>query len=82
MIGDDHKPKQVGTVGDTKEIQTKIKKEDWNEYHVTARGFGKTQPIVPNDTNANRQKNRRVEMVVSGEIIGTKFVAPVPAAQP
>lgn len=51
-----------------------------NGDNVTARGFGKTQPIVPNDTNANRQRNRRVEMVVSGEIIGTKFVAP--AAEP
>ncbi len=47
---------------------------------VTARGLGKTAPIAPNDTNANRQKNRRVEMVISGEIIGTKLtvtVAPV-----
>lgn len=40
---------------------------------VTARGLGKTQPIAPNDTAANRQKNRRVEMVISGEIIGTKL---------
>jgi len=40
---------------------------------IAARGYGKTQPIAPNDTNANRQKNRRVEMVVSGEIIGTKL---------
>ena len=47
---------------------------------VTARGLGKAQPIAPNDTIANRQKNRRVEMVISGEIIGTKLtvtVAPV-----
>jgi outer membrane protein OmpA-like peptidoglycan-associated protein len=57
-----------------------------NGDSVTSRGLGKTQPIAPNDTNANRQKNRRVEMVVSGEIIGTKLtvtVAPVaPAAPP
>jgi putative membrane-bound dehydrogenase-like protein len=39
VIGDDHKPKVVGSVGDTKEIQAKIKKEDWNEYHIIARGF-------------------------------------------
>jgi len=39
VIGDDHKPKQVGTLGDTKEIQSKIKKEDWNSYHITAKGF-------------------------------------------
>ena len=29
----------VGTVGDSKEIQSKIKKDDWNTYHVIARGF-------------------------------------------
>jgi outer membrane protein OmpA-like peptidoglycan-associated protein len=40
------------------------------ENSVTARGFGKTQPVVSNDTAAGRQQNRRVEMVVSGEIIG------------
>lgn len=39
VIGDDHKPKVIEKIGDSKEIQTKIKKEDWNEYHVTAKGF-------------------------------------------
>jgi len=38
---------------------------------ITTRGFGKTQPVVSNDTAAGRQRNRRVELVVSGEIIGT-----------
>jgi outer membrane protein OmpA-like peptidoglycan-associated protein len=48
-----------------------------NSDSVTARGLGKTHPIAPNDTNANRQKNRRVEMVISGEIIGTKLTVTV-----
>ena len=39
VIGDDHKPKVVEQFGDTKEIQSKIKKEDWNEYLITAKGF-------------------------------------------
>jgi len=38
---------------------------------LTAMGFGKDNPVAPNDTAAGRQKNRRVELVVSGDIIGT-----------
>ncbi len=37
---------------------------------VTAKGFGKTQPVASNDTPEGRQKNRRVELVVNGEAIG------------
>jgi outer membrane protein OmpA-like peptidoglycan-associated protein len=27
-------------------------------------GFGRTRPIAPNDTRANREKNRRVDIVI------------------
>jgi outer membrane protein OmpA-like peptidoglycan-associated protein len=37
---------------------------------VTARGFGKTQPVASNDTAEGRQHNRRVELVLSGDAIG------------
>jgi len=40
---------------------------------VTSYGFGKTSPVVDNSSAAGRQKNRRVEIVVSGEVIGTKI---------
>ena len=43
------------------------------EGNVTAQGFGKTMPIADNDTAAGRQKNRRVEIIVSGEVIGVKI---------
>ena len=39
---------------------------------VTAKGFGKTQPVGTNDTAEGRQINRRVELVVSGEAIGAQ----------
>jgi OOP family OmpA-OmpF porin len=31
---------------------------------ITTRGLGETRPLVPNDSDANRQKNRRVEIVI------------------
>jgi len=43
---------------------------------MTSRGFGKTQPVASNDTAEGRQQNRRVEMIVSGDVIGTT-VGPV-----
>jgi outer membrane protein OmpA-like peptidoglycan-associated protein len=38
---------------------------------VTAQGFGNTLPVASNQNSAGRQENRRVELVVSGESIGT-----------
>lgn len=37
---------------------------------VSAKGFGNTLPVATNDDSAGRQRNRRVELVVSGEAIG------------
>jgi len=38
---------------------------------IASHGFGEGQPVATNDTATGRQQNRRVELVVSGEIIGT-----------
>ena len=46
---------------------------------VTTRGFGKTQPVASNDTAAGRQQNRRVELVISGDIIGVAIASPIAA---
>jgi outer membrane protein OmpA-like peptidoglycan-associated protein len=38
---------------------------------VSATGFGNTSPVSSNGNSAGRQENRRVELVVSGEAIGS-----------
>jgi outer membrane protein OmpA-like peptidoglycan-associated protein len=43
------------------------------DHTVTSRGFGKTTPVADNTSATGRQKNRRVEIVVSGEVIGVKI---------
>jgi len=48
---------------------------------ITFRGFGKSQPVATNDTGTGRQQNRRVELVVSGEVIGSPARSAVDAKQ-
>jgi outer membrane protein OmpA-like peptidoglycan-associated protein len=38
---------------------------------VDARGFGKAEPVASNETSEGRQQNRRVELVLSGDAIGS-----------
>jgi len=47
--------------------------ESLNPDFITAQGFGKTSPVADNSTAAGRQRNRRVQMVVSGEILGAQL---------
>jgi outer membrane protein OmpA-like peptidoglycan-associated protein len=42
---------------------------------ITAQGFGKAEPVATNDTPEGRQRNRRVEIVVNGDIIGASTTA-------
>jgi outer membrane protein OmpA-like peptidoglycan-associated protein len=53
---------------------------------MTAIGYGLNYPVAPNDTASGRKLNRRVELVVSGEVIGVKIGTPpavtAPGAQP
>ncbi len=67
-IGADHKPKLIKEIGDTKEIQTKIKKEDWNTYHVTAKGFRfehRINDVVTSIVNDEDKEQRRDKGVLA-----------------
>jgi len=43
---------------------------------VSVKGFGNSSPVASNDNSTGRQENRRVELVVSGDAIGTTANAP------
>ena len=40
---------------------------------ITSKGFGQDSPVADNSTAAGRKLNRRVEIIVSGEVIGHKL---------
>jgi outer membrane protein OmpA-like peptidoglycan-associated protein len=44
---------------------------------VSVKGFGDTLPVASNDSSAGRQQNRRVELLVSGDAIGSPANATV-----
>jgi outer membrane protein OmpA-like peptidoglycan-associated protein len=41
--------------------------------NIAVKGMGELYPVVSNDTAAGRQQNRRVEMIVSGDVIGVQL---------
>jgi outer membrane protein OmpA-like peptidoglycan-associated protein len=48
--------------------------------NVAALGLGKTNPVADNNTADGRKLNRRVEMIVSGDVIGTPLAPGTPSA--
>lgn len=47
--------------------------------NVVARGLGKSDPVADNGSAAGRKLNRRVEMIVSGDVIGARIGADSPS---
>jgi outer membrane protein OmpA-like peptidoglycan-associated protein len=51
-------------------VREYLVKEGVQEDVITAIGLGMSQPIAGNESADGRKKNRRVELVVSGDAIG------------
>jgi outer membrane protein OmpA-like peptidoglycan-associated protein len=60
-------------------VRDYLTQQGMQQGSVSTKGFGKTQPIATNDTAAGRQQNRRVELVISGEVIGVEIGVPIAA---
>jgi outer membrane protein OmpA-like peptidoglycan-associated protein len=50
--------------------------------NVAAQGLGKADPVADNSTAAGRKLNRRVEMIVSGDVIGNQLTPGAPGDNP
>jgi len=75
--GDDYNQRLSERRGDA--VRDYLTQQGVATTSVTAKGFGKTQPVASNDTAQGRQQNRRVELVISGEVIGTAIGTPIAA---
>lgn len=47
------------------EVKKYLVSKGVNAQTITATGFGESKPLVPNDSDANREKNRRVEFKIT-----------------
>jgi outer membrane protein OmpA-like peptidoglycan-associated protein len=64
-----------------KAVEDFLTKQGVKEEAISSKGFGESNPVADNANAAGRQKNRRVEMVVSGAIIEkTVTLSKVPSA--
>ena len=45
VIGENHKPKVVGELGDPDELLKAVKQADWNTYHIIAKGNHMTHSV-------------------------------------
>jgi len=60
-------------------VRDYLTQEGMQSNSVSAKGLGETQPVASNDTAKGRQQNRRVELVISGDVIGTEIGTPIAA---
>jgi outer membrane protein OmpA-like peptidoglycan-associated protein len=55
-------------------LQSFFKDHGFAPERMWAMGFGQLEPIASNNTPEGRAKNRRAEIIVWGEALGTKLI--------
>ncbi|MCX6612848.1 MAG: OmpA family protein [Acidobacteria bacterium] len=58
-------------------VREYLAREGMATSSLTSKGFGESKPAASNDNASGRQQNRRVEIVISGDLIGTQIGKPV-----
>lgn len=61
-------------------VQSFLIQQGLNPQNVSSAGYGESYPVASNDTASGRKLNRRVELVVSGEVIGAQDRRPAESA--
>jgi outer membrane protein OmpA-like peptidoglycan-associated protein len=69
--GDDYNQKLSEQRGGA--VRDYLTSQGMAQASVTAKGLGESHPSATNDTAKGRQENRRVEIVISGDLIGTEI---------
>lgn len=57
-------------------VRAYLTREGMASSAVSSQGFGESRPAASNENSNGRQQNRRVEIVISGDLIGTQIGKP------
>ena len=60
---------ELSTARATSVLHYLIDKESVVPERLSATGYGEYRPVVTNDTKEDRQKNRRVEVIILPEVV-------------
>lgn len=55
--------------------------EGFPAANITGRGYASSRPVADNNTREGRQRNRRVELIISGDVIGVALGGSAPTNQ-
>ncbi|MBL4884660.1 MAG: DUF1080 domain-containing protein [Planctomycetaceae bacterium] len=68
VIGSDHKPRVIASLGNSDDMQKNINSEDWNEYHVIAKGnhlIHKINGTITSEVEDADKETRRADGILA-----------------